>query len=168
VSEEKGRRQFLEVAAVGASATAAGLAAWPLGAAIVDTGSGASEDAPYLDLAADADVREGAPLKAFARAERRDGWSVEPRDLGAVWLVRERGRVRAFSAVCPHLGCLVDKDAPGGFHCPCHNSRFAADGAVQSGPSPRALDELAVRVESGRLLVQVVQFAPGTRERKSV
>jgi Rieske Fe-S protein len=166
---ERGRRQLLEVAALGTGACAVGLCAWPFAAALVDAPVEAARDAPFTDLAADAEVREGEPVKAFARAPRRDGWSVETRDVGAVWLVRLGGQVRAFSGVCPHLGCVVDRDKDGkGFACPCHASHFTADGTVQGGPAPRGLDPLPVKVEGGRVLVQVLQFAPGTRERKAV
>jgi menaquinol-cytochrome c reductase iron-sulfur subunit len=55
-----------------------------------------------------------------------------------VFLVREGARFRALSAVCTHLGCTVDRAAEG-FHCPCHGSRFSADGTNLAGPAPRPL-----------------------------
>jgi cytochrome b6-f complex iron-sulfur subunit len=58
------------------------------------------------------------------------------------------GGVFALSRVCTHLGCLVNA-APDGFHCPCHGSRFAADGAVVKGPAPAALAWLAVTPAAG-------------------
>ncbi len=164
----KGRRDLLEVAAVGAGVAVAGLVAWPLAAAVIDGAPETTQDAPFVDLAAASDVREGEPLKAYALGPRRDGWALQQRDLGAVWLVRQGGSLAAFSAVCPHLGCLVDRRPGGGFGCPCHASRFGTDGKPLSGPSPRGLDPLAVRVEAGRVLVQVQRFATGTSVRKAV
>ena len=53
---------------------------------------------------------------------------------------REDGGLQAVSAACTHLGCAVHWN-PGEkcWDCPCHGSRFAADGAVLQGPARRAL-----------------------------
>lgn len=60
-----------------------------------------------------------------------------------VVLVRDAEGVYAVSRVCTHLGCIV-QPSPSGFDCPCHGSRFAADGAVIKGPAPKPLKWLAV------------------------
>ncbi len=53
----------------------------------------------------------------------------------------EAGQVHECSAVCPHLGCIVHwNDVEKTFDCPCHGSRFAADGKVIEGP---AISDLA-------------------------
>jgi glycine/D-amino acid oxidase-like deaminating enzyme/nitrite reductase/ring-hydroxylating ferredoxin subunit len=55
------------------------------------------------------------------------------------------GVVRAVSARCPHLGCIVTfNDAEQSWDCPCHGSRFALDGAVLQGPAVDPLDERGV------------------------
>jgi len=65
----------------------------------------------------------------------------------------EAGTVKAFSAVCPHQGCIVASDANKDLNCPCHGSRFdAATGAVLQGPATRPLDSVAVTV-SGNAVV---------------
>ncbi|MFB7516990.1 Rieske (2Fe-2S) protein [Streptomyces sp. NPDC056144] len=52
------------------------------------------------------------------------------------------GDFRAFSAVCTHQGCLVNKVADGTIDCPCHGSKYRiADGSVAAGPAPRPLPE---------------------------
>lgn len=61
----------------------------------------------------------------------------------AVVLVRDGEGVWAVSRVCTHLGCIV-QPSPTGFDCPCHGSRFSADGAVVKGPAPKPLKWLAV------------------------
>ena len=71
----------------------------------------------------------------------------------AVVLVRDSNdQVHAFSAVCTHQGCTVDKVAKGQIECPCHGSRFdAATGDVTSGPASRPLPSVAVVVRNGEV-----------------
>lgn len=57
------------------------------------------------------------------------------------------GEFRAFSAVCTHTGCLLNKVADGTIDCPCHGSRFSLDGAVVNGPAEKPLTPVAVRVQ---------------------
>jgi Rieske Fe-S protein len=53
----------------------------------------------------------------------------------------ERGTVHRRSAVCPHLGCIVQwNPAASTWDCPCHGSRFDKFGGVFNGPSPKDLD----------------------------
>lgn len=61
----------------------------------------------------------------------------------SVAVFRDEQGVYAVSTVCTHLGCIV-KSENGGFDCPCHGSRFAADGSVLKGPAPKALPWLSV------------------------
>lgn len=51
------------------------------------------------------------------------------------------GELHAFSAICPHRGCIVHFNAfERSFDCPCHGSRFDAEkGKVLSGPSIKDL-----------------------------
>ena len=68
-------------------------------------------------------------------------------------LIRHEGRIAALSLVCTHLGCLVNT-VDEGFFCPCHGSEFGPRGEVYSGPAPRNLDWLPLRLHQGRLWVQ--------------
>lgn len=64
----------------------------------------------------------------------------------------DEGSVVAFSAVCTHMGCIVepDPDATGELHCPCHGSVYrTATGENVSGPAPRPLAPVEVEVRDG-------------------
>jgi glycine/D-amino acid oxidase-like deaminating enzyme/nitrite reductase/ring-hydroxylating ferredoxin subunit len=51
------------------------------------------------------------------------------------------GALRALSAVCTHMGCLVAwNNAEQSWDCPCHGSRYAPDGEVVNGPAVRPLE----------------------------
>jgi len=153
----RSRREILGKAALGAGASAAVLAGWPACAALFSKPQdAASSPLPFLDVAAESEI--GAePMRVTLRAPMRDGWLTMLRELGAAWLVRTPGGISALSAICPHLGCGVERFGSGYF-CPCHESKFDVHGERKSGPSPRGLDALAIRVENGRVLVQPRMF----------
>ncbi|MFW6321787.1 MAG: FAD-dependent oxidoreductase [Halohasta sp.] len=53
------------------------------------------------------------------------------------------GELHTRSAVCPHMGCVVEfNPAERSWDCPCHGSRFGADGAVFDGPAIEGLSSL--------------------------
>ena len=55
------------------------------------------------------------------------------------------GNLHAFSAVCPHLGCVVRWDScEQTWDCPCHGSRFDALGRVVNGPAISDLEATEV------------------------
>lgn len=116
-------------------------------------------------------LKDGAPRRVAIIDDRRDAWTVEKNvELGSVWLVRNGDQVRAYSAVCPHLGCSVnavsgDDGKSAGFACPCHTSSFDPSGKRTSGPSPRDLDVLETKIEDGHVAVDFRRFRIGVEQK---
>ena len=56
----------------------------------------------------------------------------------------EENILHTYSAVCPHLGCVVKWNGDEkSFDCPCHGSRFSCNGTVINGPSKKDLTRLS-------------------------
>ena len=132
---------------------------------------GAAEFIPVTPL--DAVPPDGTPQRFQVIADRVDAWTkYQNVPLGAVYVKREpgSGKVVAYNALCPHAGCFVDVARDGKtFHCPCHNSGFAADGSLKPGAvSPRPMDELEVdeaALEQGMVRVKFQNFVAGTHDK---
>ena len=65
------------------------------------------------------------------------------------------GGLKAFSAICTHLGCIVSWDnTKGVIHCPCHDGIFnPTTGAVVSGPPPAPLSGYELAVKDGKVMI---------------
>lgn len=63
------------------------------------------------------------------------------------------GNFVAYTAVCPHQGCLVaDGLTDGKIMCPCHGSAFdPTNGSVVAGPAKRGLATVPVKVDGADL-----------------
>ena len=72
-----------------------------------------------------------------------------------VIVINTAGGVKAYSAVCTHLGCIVGYDATSGhIVCPCHDGHFSpTSGGVVSGPPPQPLAPVAVAVEKDQIFL---------------
>lgn len=123
---------------------AAGAAGTVLAAAGCATGTGGSSSEAS---------QSGKPVGLGAASDIPvDGGKVF-RDAKIVVTQPAKGSYKAFSAVCTHAGCVVDRVADGLIECPCHGSRYrVADGSVAAGPAPAPLPEIKVRVENGKLV----------------
>ncbi|GAA2721036.1 MULTISPECIES: Rieske (2Fe-2S) protein [Streptomyces] len=94
-----------------------------------------------------------APVELGAASEVPVGGARLYRDHKLVVSQPSEGQYKAFSAVCTHAGCVVDKVEKGRISCPCHGSAFdAATGKVLAGPAGAPLPECPVKAEGGRLV----------------
>jgi menaquinol-cytochrome c reductase iron-sulfur subunit len=104
-----------------------------------------------------------APQRRTVKVTSVDGW-LKSASSKVVYVTKgsRKGAIRGvevLSAICPHLGCEVAwNGAEGKFFCPCHGSVFAPDGAHISGPAPRGMDTLPVKILDGDLLVRYEYF----------
>ena len=170
-----GRRSFL----TGASALAVGALASlaPIGAAIAAILDPLRRESGERDLVLvtrlSAVPEDGSPRKFTVTADRTDAWATySETPVGAVYLRRVGGEIRALNVVCPHAGCFVGI-APDGsrFACPCHRSSFDLDGTVNdpSSPSPRDMDTLDVEIRNeNEVWVRFQNFLPGREDKTPV
>jgi glycine/D-amino acid oxidase-like deaminating enzyme/nitrite reductase/ring-hydroxylating ferredoxin subunit len=104
----------------------------------------ASTLAQYTEWLRGGDVESVEEIGAGEGAVLRDGGR-----LLAVYR-SDDGGLQAVSAACTHLGCAVHwNSAEKSWDCPCHGSRFAADGAVLHGPARRPLAAAALEADDG-------------------
>ncbi|MFE0346317.1 Rieske (2Fe-2S) protein [Streptomyces griseoluteus] len=59
----------------------------------------------------------------------------------------KKGEYKAFSAICTHQGCTLNRVADGTVDCSCHDSRFRiSDGSVAQGPATQPLPAKEIMV----------------------
>ncbi len=68
-------------------------------------------------------------------------------------LLHTKDGFSALSLTCTHLGCTVESKE-NGFTCPCHGSKYDAQGNVLTGPAIKQLSALRVETTSeGKLIL---------------
>ena len=133
------RRKFLGICLAGIAAAAAAAVSYPL----------------YRYLSPLPESRSANKV-SFPESEVRDGEAkfFEYAGSAAVVLKERTGNLIALSAVCTHLGCVIQWQRDGQeFLCPCHAGRYSAEGSVISGPPPKPLQRLPVSVANGTIII---------------
>jgi len=137
--ENDGRRKFLGVCLAGATVAAAAAALYPV-----------------FQYLAPRSGKTGADKLVFAASDIPEGEAkfFEYAGSSAVLVKTNAGVVVVLSAVCTHLGCIVqwEKDKQD-FICPCHAGHYSPDGIVLSGPPPRPLAKIPFTVAGGEITV---------------
>lgn len=133
------RRTFLWLMAAGLGGLLTAAAGWPLLRFLSPSGGAGEGEKVVLKRA---DVPMGSAH--FFQFRGKPAVALQPRP----------GEYLALSAVCTHLGCVVQwQEGKGEFLCPCHAGRFSVTGAVLGGPPPRPLEPLPIAVNGDQLLI---------------
>lgn len=152
---DKTRRRFLHLLGLGAVLTSLGAQAYAMLRALMP--DVLYEQPQRFKLGVPADFPEGATYLDDRR----------------LFVFRQKNTFFGISATCTHLGCTVKMaklaqaqtvtTASGQvaeqweFHCPCHGSKFYADGTNYDGPAPKPLNwvKLEVAPEDGQLVANM-------------
>jgi len=72
----------------------------------------------------------------------------------AILVKDTNGELKAFSAVCTHLACIVQyRSDINHIWCACHNGHFDLNGRNVEGPPPKPLEQFVVNVRTDQIVV---------------
>ena len=72
----------------------------------------------------------------------------------AILIKDPNGELKAFSAVCTHLACIVQyRSDISQIWCACHNGHFDLNGRNVEGPPPKPLEQYDVNVRAEQIVV---------------
>lgn len=148
------RRNFFHLASLAIGSLMAAIIAIPAVSYILSPALKKEESLESIPLGPASKVEIGTPTLFKAKIQQKAGWIEDEQEV-FFYVFTENGRdYFALSNICTHLGCRVRwVDADQNFACPCHNAFFGKDGAVISGPPPRALDRYKTIVENGQIFI---------------
>ena len=132
---------------------------------VIGAGSVAKKET-WVKVADLQSIPVGEPIRLNFVQNEQDAF-IQQAALHSVWVVRHsQTEATAYSPICPHAGCYYNWSTQlRRFACPCHASVFEINGMVVSGPAPRPLDTLPVKIESGSLLLAWKRFRSGVAEK---
>ncbi|MEU9985848.1 Rieske 2Fe-2S domain-containing protein [Streptomyces sp. NPDC007971] len=102
---------------------------------------------------ASAEATPTAPVDLGAETEVAKGGAKLYRDHNVVVSRDGSGALKAYSTICTHAGCPINKLQGTTLICPCHGSQFdAVTGKVVQAPATEPLTELPVKASNGRIV----------------
>ncbi|MCX4914016.1 Rieske (2Fe-2S) protein [Streptomyces sp. NPDC060011] len=94
-----------------------------------------------------------APVVLGAESEVAKGGAELYQDQNVVVSRAEDGSLKAFSSICTHAGCAINKLDGTTLVCPCHGSEFdARTGKVLRAPATEPLNALTVEAKNGKIV----------------
>ncbi len=136
------RRDFLKLA----GATLAVIATGSIGLADDDDDEGKQGS---MNTAVGKGMVDVGPASSFKLGSTTDKTAA-----AGVMISRTAKGLIALAPVCTHAGCVPKyAGAAQQFICPCHNARFANDGAVTNGPARTPLSRYVITLKNGRVIV---------------
>lgn len=117
----------------------------------------------WFELGKVTDFKPGPPALIRWTEDSKDGW-VTTTAYRSAWVYTADGQnFTVWNPKCTHLGCLTYYDSQTNtLDSPCHAGIFGLpDGRVVSGPPPRSLDTMPVRVQDGNLYCVYKDFLLG-------
>ncbi|MET7390107.1 Rieske (2Fe-2S) protein [Streptomyces sp. NPDC005529] len=94
-----------------------------------------------------------APVVLGAESEVAKGGAELYQDQKVVVSRAEDGSLKAFSSICTHAGCAINKLDGTTLVCPCHGSEFdARTGKVLRAPATEPLNPLSVEAKNGKIV----------------
>ncbi|WP_074996042.1 Rieske (2Fe-2S) protein [Streptomyces misionensis] len=94
-----------------------------------------------------------APVDLGAESEVAKGGAKLYRDHNVVVSRDDSGALKAYSTICTHAGCPINKLQGTTLICPCHGSQFdAMTGKVVQSPATVPLTELSVKTKDGKIV----------------
>ncbi|WP_089100937.1 Rieske (2Fe-2S) protein [Streptomyces hyaluromycini] len=102
---------------------------------------------------ASAEATPTAPVDLGAESEVAKGGARLYREHNVVVSRSADGGLKAYSTICTHAGCPINKLQGTTLVCPCHGSEFdALTGKVVRSPATEPLNELPVKAADGRIV----------------
>lgn len=99
------------------------------------------------------DATPTAPVELGAESEVAQGSAQLYQDHNVVVSRDAGGTLKAYSTICTHAGCAINKLEGTTLICPCHGSEFdAMTGKVVQAPATEPLPELPVKASGGKLI----------------
>jgi Rieske Fe-S protein len=143
-AENVSRREFIKVVAGMVSGLIGLTVGIPAVAYLLGPALKSRATASWIPIGRLADMPIGEPYAFEFTRVQVNGWERTSTAHGGFVLRRSAATndLVILNSRCTHLACSVNwKPEAQAFVCPCHDGKFGKDGAVLSGPPPRALDQ---------------------------